>query len=797
MSSQKHFSVVEWLTRMLHAVLERPTMLALLMSFMIPIIMYGAQKSWLYTENRVEDWIPVEFEETQNLGKFMHIFGGDELMLITWEGCTLDSPQLAAFQKKLLEPRLVRDGRSVVLFEHVINGKEVFDLLGHKDFDLTQEDIYKRLEGYLISKDHTTTCLIALISEEGLVYRQEAVRSVWEIAETFPMLEGRMHVAGSTMDSVAIDDISRTYLIEMNLMSYLIGIVISYFCFMSLRVALTVFFISFLNQQICLALIFYLGIPFGSVLMLSVNLMFVLSMSAGIHLVHYYRETIRHLPPKEAVYRAVSTAIVPTFISILTTICGLLSFLSSQLVPIRSFGELSAGTLGVSIVILMIYIPLSFLLFPVRQWHEGMLAPGEKPKEEEDGFLARGLTRLFFYPVKRFAIPIIILSLISAVFFGIGATRIQTRIGLHSMLRSDTRPIKDYTWIEENFGPMIPVEVMIILPEGDAQQMLHRLVMMEALAARVKETLPDTQQISLLNFLPNIPSGGGGGETGRRWSIVKRIWEHREDLVKSGYFVEKEVEIDGKKQMKQFWRLTVRTYAMRKTDYGPILAQIHRDVDGIFAESMKSVDGQPPVLAQKPDFIVTGGVPVVYRAQSQLLLDLKNSFLTAFLIIGVILIVLFRSFRCGIYALFPSLLPCVIVFGIVGWLGVQVEIGTMLTGSAALAISVDNTVHFITWYQIGHRQGLNRADSVLLAYRKCGVAMCQTAAVCSFGLVTYMISPFIPMIYFSFFMFSILMMSLVCDLLITPAILMLRAGDLFLKGTDAGDKLEKDEEAAV
>ena len=766
MSLKKRFSDMAPTAGLQQLLLGCPLTLALLLCFFIPIIMYGAQKSWLTTENRVEDWFPKEFEEAKNFGKFMEVFGGDELMLITWDGCTMDSPELAKFKEKLLEPRLVHDGRSVVLFKNVISGKEVFDLLNQDDFRLTEEEIYKRLEGYLVSKDHRMTCLIALISLEGHVYRQEAVWSAWEIAETFPALEGKLHVAGSTMDSVAVDEISRMYLIEMNVLSYLIGIFISYLCFRNLRVALLVFLMSFLNQQICLALIYYSGIPFGSVLMLSVNLTFVLSMSMGIHLVHYYREAIRHLPPTEAVIKAISTAIVPTFISILTTVCGLLSFLSSQLVPIRYFGVLSSQALMVAVVLLMIYIPLHFLLFPVWRWREENL-PVKGKENEEDDLLAKILTRLFFYPVRRFSAAIIIISIGLGIFFGIGTTRIQTNIGLHSMLRSDTRPIRDYTWIEDHFGPMIPVEVMITFPADEDAKIFERLKMMKALSARLRETLPDTELISLLNFLPEIPTGGGMRDVGERRSITRRIAELRSDLSQSGYFVEK----DGM----QHWRLTVRTFAMRKTNYGPLLDHVNHTVKEILTPEV-----------EMPRFIVTGGVPLVFRAQAQLLMDLQNSFLTAFLIIGVILVILFRSIRCGVYAVFPSLLPCVVVFGLVGWLGIPVEIGTMLTGSAALAIAIDNTVHFVTWFRIGHRRGLSREDSVLLAYRKCGVAMCQTAMVCSFGLVTYMISPFIPMIYFSFFMFTILMMALLGDLIVMPAILMRRAGELFLKGIPVG-----------
>ena len=210
-------------------------------------------------------------------------------------------------------------------------------------------------------------------------------------------------------------------------------------------------------------------------------------------------------------------------------------------------------------------------------------------------------------------------------------------------------------------------------------------------------------------------------------------------------------------------------------------APAQTNADASAEESETSSKKTAPLPLTMPEFIVTGGVPVVYKAQNQLLDDLKVSFLTAFLIIGLILVCLFRSLRCGTLAVYPSLLPVIFVFGIVGWIGLRVEMGTMLTGSAALGIAVDNTVHFITWYRIGHQRGMDRKEATRLAYRKCGSAMFQTSSVCSLGLVTYMISPFIPTIYFSFFMCALLFSALFSDLTVLPAILLSSWGKIFLR----------------
>ena len=920
----------------------------------IPFIVYGAKKSWGHTENRVEDWVPRKFPETQQLLKFGRIFEANEILLISWDDCTLDSPKVKEFKDRLLSPQPTSDGEEHVLFHEVVTGQDVYELLSQESMGLEDDEILERMKGFLISSDYSKTCLIAMLSDDGKVYRPDAINGLWTIAKSIGLDMSTFHAAGPSLDSVAIDSICRTHLIEMNVASYIIGIIISFLCFRSWRAAITVFLVSFMNQQMCLALIYWLNIQFDSILMLSVNLTFVLSMSAGIHLTNYYRDAITRLEPRDAMFSALKTALVPTFISIITTIAGLLSFLSSQLIPIRKFGIVSSSALAISVTIILIFLPIYYISFPISSWQT-------VTKKESKWDLANILERMFYPWVSRIPYLVLAVSLMIAVVCFWGAAHIRTSIGLHSMLRSYTQPIKDYTWVEDQFGPMIPVEIMFTWPQGENEQIFDRLCFVRDVTNNLKSDMKDVGIISITNFIPEIPSYGARTAAARRL-LNRKIETVKEGFTKSGYFKEQ----DGN----QYWRITVRTYAMRRIDYGPIIQQIKDIVEGqiekagqnavpapavetvppvtaandnVFVSNTTSgessmlpqgeiieqelnkvkqnadkldavfsdsdpfrVDAKTGVVARKaeqteapaetaaetsvnenesvastaetipslpdedaaltdiptlpddvtavpdipvddaiipvdsdavipvddaaeipvdgdvmpeivvdsganpetpaetnaevsteetetsskkaaplpltkPEFIVTGGVPVVYKAQNQLLDDLKVSFLTAFIIIGLILVCLFRSVRCGVLAVYPSLLPVIFVFGIVGWIGLRVEMGTMLTGSAALGIAVDNTVHFITWYRIGHQRGMDRKEATRLAYRKCGSAMFQTSSVCSLGLVTYMISPFIPTIYFSFFMCALLFSALFSDLTVLPAILLSAWGKIFLR----------------
>lgn len=770
---KKRFQRFLW--RSLVHVVSCKLFFSILLVVMIPFIIMGAQKSWLKTENRVEDWAPSTFSETQKLIRFINIFGGDEILMVSWEGSGIDAPEIGEFKKKLLQPVSI-NGKDRILFRSVITGTDLYDLLAAPPYELNDDEIIERLSGTMLSKDLNKTGIIALISQDGMIYRQQAVNRVWEIADEIPDLgQSKIHVGGSTTDSVSIDKISRTWLVEMNVLTYLIGIGVLYCCFWNIRVAMLVFLISFLNQQICLAMIWYLRVPFDSILMLSVNLMFVLSLSCSIHLVNYYRKAMEHLPGKLAVYKMLKKATLPVFGSIFTTVVGLLSLLSSQLIPIRKFGSLSAFVLILSTAVIMIYISIHFLYFPVQTWRGNGKQKSKHGLSTAEKF-GRAVKNLFFPLVSRHPNAVLIVSLILLVVGFVGVLKIQTFVGIRKMLRESTRPIQDYYWLENHFGPLIPVEIMIETPIGDDAIFLKRLNGLSTLSKALKNRFPDSSVISLLNFIPSLPE-----ETTSSFRSItvknvfkKKIFQDRALLKESGYFQEKD--------QSQYWRITVRTFTMKDVDYGAF----SDEVELIVRKEMDQIAQKDDIFKAR-DLLISGGVPLVNRVQKQLIKDLQHSFLTAFILIGFVLAFVFRSFICGLLAVFPSVLPCLLVFGSVGYIGLKIELGTMLTGSAALGIAVDNTIHYITWFRIGIAGGKTRREAVAFAYEQCGMAMFQTTAVCALGLLAYTMSLFIPTIYFSIFMSLLLVTALLGSYIILPALLIKSWGLFFIPKNIRGE----------
>ncbi|NOY30615.1 MAG: MMPL family transporter [Planctomycetes bacterium] len=177
--------------------------------------------------------------------------------------------------------------------------------------------------------------------------------------------------------------------------------------------------------------------------------------------------------------------------------------------------------------------------------------------------------------------------------------------------------------------------------------------------------------------------------------------------------------------------------------------------------------------------VYTGMIPLVYKTQRELLFSLKESIMWATVLIAVVMMFVLRSPIAGAISMIPNVFPIVIIFGILGWAGIKVDIGIMMTASVALGVAVDDTVHFLTWFRRGVTRGMDRVEAVMLAYDRCATAMLQTTIIGGLGLAVFATSTFTPTQQFGYLMISMLGAALIGDLLLLPAILVSPLGRFF------------------
>ena len=138
------------------------------------------------------------------------------------------------------------------------------------------------------------------------------------------------------------------------------------------------------------------------------------------------------------------------------------------------------------------------------------------------------------------------------------------------------------------------------------------------------------------------------------------------------------------------------------------------------------------------------------------------------MILGTITIAL-RSWKMGLVAAIPNLLPTIMIFGLMGWLGIELSAATTMIASVALGLFVDDTIHLLYLYRQEKKAGRRTFDAIEYALHHAGRAVIFTSLILTFGFWAGLLGSFKPTIYFSFLMGLTMLFSVVTELLVTPA----------------------------
>jgi predicted RND superfamily exporter protein len=154
------------------------------------------------------------------------------------------------------------------------------------------------------------------------------------------------------------------------------------------------------------------------------------------------------------------------------------------------------------------------------------------------------------------------------------------------------------------------------------------------------------------------------------------------------------------------------------------------------------------------------------------------------------MVILLRNFAAGVISMFPNIFPPLVVFGWMGWRGMPIEIGSVMTASISMGIAVDDTIHYLAWYRRGVNENLDRTESIIYAHRHCAKSMIDTTMICGLGTAPFIFSVFMPTVRFAVLMAVLLGVGLLGDLILLPAMLKGPLGYFFGRKTKAEEPIE-------
>lgn len=436
---------------------------------------------------------------------------------------------------------------------------------------------------------------------------------------------------------------------------------------------------------IALAVLWTLGAmgATGSALNLVSNLvpglLITLGFAAAMHVVSEYYETLRRHPARDRaehesrIAHVLAEMGVAVAVNGLTTVLGFASLCTSVVVAVRLFGAWAVVGVVATTLLALTFIPAALAALP---------PPRRVPGAEGDGALERAAERIAHFDVRNRR-AILGGSVVVLVLAALAMTRIEVATTYIGDFPESSPVRQGYEEITRRLGGATAFSVVVDADEPGGMTRPENL--------RALRELQDW-----LGAQPEVANTASIADGVALLHRALRGDEAREPIPAEPALVRQLLLFGGDEVTRGFLdrsqrsaNLVVRTNV---SDSAPVRA---------FLERLEARLGELPRRLQAR---ATGDLVLLNETVDAIAIGELQSLATAFVTIYLVLSAMLTSFRVGLYALLPNLLPIAIYYGTLGALGIPLNLSTSLIGSIALGIAVDDTVHYLARFNLEARR---------------------------------------------------------------------------------------------
>ena len=496
-----------------------------------------------------------------------------------------------------------------------------------------------------------------------------------------------------------------------------------------------------------------------------IALQLIITISVVIHLIVSYREfylTKPHLSNSQLVYLTLRDKASPSFFAIFTTVIGFLSLALSDIKPIIMLGVMMSASIAVSLA-------LAFLLFGSAMTLMPKLAP-VRTFESKFGFTK--YCAKFALEHGR-AVYMIALAVLIFGLYGISKLRVEN--SFISYFKDTTEIHKGMQVIDTKLGGTVPVDILIKFNKPKFDEIAAKNEPKDefddefAASANEDKYWFNQHKIDVAkkvhNYLENKRFVGHVSSMGTIVKIVENITrkpidglmlsilyeqipQKYKDIILSPYVSIKDNEL----------RFTARTLdsddALRRDEF---LRELRTDIANLTANDNTSVQ-------------VSGAMVLYNNLLQSLIVSQVDSFGFVVLALFIVFCIIFRSIKLAAIAIISNLIPLCAVFGVMGALGIPLDIMSITIAAISIGIGVDDIIHYIHRLKIELRSR-NVAEAIKASHASIGYAMYYTSFAVILGFSIMVTSNFIPTIYFGLLTDLVMIMMLLGALVLLPTLI--------------------------
>ena len=517
-----------------------------------------------------------------------------------------------------------------------------------------------------------------------------------------------------------------------------------------------------LSMLTALGILGLTGTKLTIVMQILPSILITVGIGYSVHLlVIYYRHLREHGDEGDAIAFAMGHSGLAILITSLTTAGGLLSFVPVKVAPVSDLGLYGAAGIMLCVFFTLVLLPALLSVLPEVK---------SEVVEEKLHFQEKSQTRISFVDralksCGNFAVnhpwKVIVVSTLIALISLFGATQ----------LRFSHNPV---AWLPDNHSLRNATDAINDHMKGSAA--------IELVVERDEENaVKDPEFMKRLDELNRFSEGTihdkiSVGKSSSVVDVVKEINQVLNEDREEYYRVPMDREMiaqelllfenGGADDLENLVntpyskaRVTLKTTWVDANQYSGLLSKIERKLEEIFGK--------------EKSYVVTGLIPIMVKTMMFLMEGMLISYLIAAVVITLMMIILLADFRLGLWSMIPNFLPVLVGLGVMGMLDLPLDAMSILVGSIAIGLAVDDTVHFMhnfRRYQYIHQDIHLAVEKTLTST---GRAMLLTTIVLSAGFFIFTLSSMNNLISFGLITGLAIIIALLGDILLAPAMMAL------------------------
>ena len=602
--------------------------------------------------------------------------------------------------------------------------------------------------GYLVSRDGKTALVFARIkpgldrpSDSPLVYH-----SMEKLAQELASGDHQLYVSGSpaviaSFAEVAGQDTARVFGLAL-----LVAIVALVY---ALRTTVGVV-MPLVNMFLCIVAVFgvagWTGVTLNNMSAIIPSIMLAICIGDSVHiLVSFNAERAAGHDRREAARRALTANMYATFATAFTTALGFLSFTSVAVRPIVGLGYLIFVGVLFAWLQTYLFVGAALVVLPSRI--------RTVPHDEEER-IAREKAHRYLEWLLRNRVWVIAAGIAVTIGSALVAAGTEVNSDPFKYFASNVPVRHANEFIEKAVGGARGLEVVVSAGKEDGVKDPAFLQKVDEFQRWIEKQEGVTRVVSVLDALKATHRALNGDKP-----EFYRIPENREAVGQELFLY----TLNLPQGMDLNDRVTLANDALRLS----VLWTIPTSREVLVMADRIKAQGKAMGL----DVDVTGKYYVFDSMNRYVALAFLQSFLTAAFTIGIVMFAILRSVRLTLISLIPNVLPVIFGGAILRLMGQPLDLGTVMVASVCLGVAVDDTIHVLVSYKRYRGQGMDAFEATREVFAHHTRALIVNTVILSLSFGAFLVADFTPNMYFGVLTGLILAFALVCDLTLTPVLL--------------------------